>query len=171
MRSCIIYSGKRFVSELARLFQAFATDSPYEVFAIQTTMTLPALVLQKPHAKSKTQGHISCLHRRLALREEGDKTELLREGKAIQKNLQASSLRGDTKGEAKTARKFSKLMMEGKVRAALRLLTKQTQAGLLGLDQVIEVGSSTPGRTVREILEEKHPDASPAYMHRCYLKQ
>ena len=79
---------------------------------------------------------------------EGDITELLRGGKATQKNLQASPLRGAYQGEARTTWKFSKLMMEGKVKAALRLLTKQTQAGLLGLYQVTEEESSTPGRTV-----------------------
>ena len=59
---------------------------------------------------------------------------------------------------AKAARKFSKLMMEGKVRAALRLLTKRMESGPLCLDEVTEDGS---GKTVRETLEEKHPEANP----------
>ena len=126
-------------------------------------MTMPALVLQKPNAKSKTQDHISCLHRRLALWEKGEIAELLKEGKAIQRSLQVKPLRWESEDEAKTARKFSKLMMEGKVMAALRLLNNQAQTVLLRLDQVLEEGSSTAGRTVSEILEEKHSDASPVH--------
>ena len=109
-------SGKCFVGELARLFGAFATESAFEAFALKAVMTLPALVLQKPHAKSKTQDHISCLQRRLALWEKGDIAELLKEGKAIQRSLKASSSRRDAKDDATTARKFSQLMMEGRVK-------------------------------------------------------
>ena len=47
--------GKRFVGELACLFQAFANESAYEAFAIKAAMTLPALMLQKPNTKSKTR--------------------------------------------------------------------------------------------------------------------
>ena len=39
---------KRFVGELARLFNAFASESALEVFAIKAAMTMPALLLQKP---------------------------------------------------------------------------------------------------------------------------
>ena len=35
--------------------------------ALKAAMTLPSLMLQKPHAKSKTHDHISCLQRRLNL--------------------------------------------------------------------------------------------------------
>ena len=59
-------SGKKFVSELAQLFQAFADASALESVALKAAMTLPALVLQKPHAKSKVREHISCLDRRRA---------------------------------------------------------------------------------------------------------
>ena len=52
------------------------------------------------------------------------------------------------KNVVKAARKFSKLMMEGKVRAALRLLTKRMESGPLGLDEVTEDGS---GKTVRDL--------------------
>ena len=55
--------------------------------------------------------------------------------------------------DAKVARKSSNLMMEGKVRAALQLLTKETEAGPLRLDDVVE----RSGKTVRDILKDKHP--------------
>ena len=45
-------------------------DSSFEAFsvkAVQAAMTIPALILQKPHAKSTARHHTSCLHKRLAL--------------------------------------------------------------------------------------------------------
>ena len=36
-------------------------------------MIMPALLLQKPHAKSKIQEHITCLQRRLSLWDKGYK--------------------------------------------------------------------------------------------------
>lgn len=44
-------SGKRFVAELAHLYEAYATESALEPVALTAAMTLPALMLQKPHAK------------------------------------------------------------------------------------------------------------------------
>jgi hypothetical protein len=51
---------------------------------------MPALLLQKPHSKSKTCEHISCLNRRLELWEKGNTTELLKEDKLIQSHLRSS---------------------------------------------------------------------------------
>lgn len=53
------------------------------------------------------------------------------------------------------AKTFASLMLRGKVRAALRLLSQHGSAGVLDLDKLIE------GKTVREILMEKHPPAQP----------
>ena len=154
-------SGKHFITELARLFEAFAAKSAFEAFAMKAAMTLPALVLQKPHAMSKARDHVSCLQSCLTLWQMGDIAELLQEGKAIQKSLNVSlSSRRDVKDDAITARTFSQLMMEGRVRTALQLLTKETRSGLLSLDEVISDGS---GKTVRDILEDKHPDPEPIH--------
>ena len=149
-------NGKKFVSELARLFQAFADASALETTALKAAMTLPALVLQKPHAKSKVREHISCLERRLSLWGEGNITELLREGKAIQRPLKSHRPQRDVNSDASKARKFSKLMMEGKVRAALRLLSTENQSRPLRLDDIIDES----GKFVRDVLEEKHPDTN-----------
>ena len=65
--------GKHFVNKLVELLNAFVTESPLESFAITAAMTMPALLLQKPHARSKTQDHIN--------------KELLREGRIIQAHL------------------------------------------------------------------------------------
>ena len=51
-------------------------------------------------------------------------------------------------------------MMEGRVRAALRLLATNTHTGLHSLDEMV---CDNPRRTVRDVLEEKRPDVKPAH--------
>ena len=138
------------MAELARLF---ATEFALKATA-KAAMTLPALV---PHAKSKVKEHIACVRRRLLLWEKGDISELLKEGRAIQWSMRASKLPRNASDDAKMARTFSNLMMEGNVRAALQLLTKGTESGLLRLDDVVEES----GKTVRDILKDKHPHSEP----------
>ena len=58
-------AGKSFVSELARLFKAFATGSALESIALKAATVLPILLLQKPSRNSKVKVHISCLERRI----------------------------------------------------------------------------------------------------------
>lgn len=50
--------GKKFVAELTLLVNAFAMESDLEAIALKAAMTLPALMLQKPHVKFKTKEHI-----------------------------------------------------------------------------------------------------------------
>ena len=61
---------------------------------------------------------------------------------------------------ASAAYKFSKLMMEGRVRAALKLLSEGTGSGLLSLDEIVTEGS---GKSVRNVLNDKHPDPELAH--------
>ena len=50
-------SGKALVRKLARMFQAYADGSALEGIALQAAMVMPALLLQKPHPKSKAKEH------------------------------------------------------------------------------------------------------------------
>ena len=154
-------SGKHFIENLTKLFTAYAQESAHEPFAFKAAMVMPALVLQKPNSKSKTKDHIACLTRRLSTWENGDIALLLKEGNQIQRHLPTSMGIHKKDDDASLARTFTKLMMEGKVRAALRLLLKNTQASLLSLDEKLSGDDS--GKTVKDILEEKHPDAVPAH--------
>jgi len=144
-------AGKAFVLELSRLIRAFCERSALETVAMKAIMVLPHLALQKPHPTSTSKEHQACLERRLVAWEQGDIDGLIREGRTIQHHLRTSS----PKTTADTARSFAKLMMEGKVNAALRLLSNDDNAGVLSLDETI----SHDGPSVREILKEKHPDA------------
>ena len=153
--------GKQFIGNLAKLFDAYAQESSYEAFAIKAAMTMPALLLQKPHSKSKTKEHITCLSRRLTLWENGDIAQLLKEGNLIQGHLHSPIGARKKNDDDRLARTFSKLMMEGRVRAAIRLLANNAHAGLLSLNE--KISNDPSGKSVRDILEEKHPNAAPAH--------
>ena len=58
--------GRAFVAEVSRLICAYAEGSTLEPVALKCVMSLPALLLQKPHRSSKVKEHISCLERRLS---------------------------------------------------------------------------------------------------------
>ena len=113
-------SGKSFVRELSRLFHAFGDGSAVECVALKAAMILPALLLQKPYAKSKAKEHAA----HLELWEKGDLDTLVIEGCTIQRQLEKkATTANEAKAEGQVAHTFAKLMMEGKVKAALRIRT------------------------------------------------
>ena len=50
-------AGKAFVRELTRMFRAYADGSALESVAMKAAMVMPALLLQKPHPRSKAKDH------------------------------------------------------------------------------------------------------------------
>ena len=148
------HQGNRFVDELTRLFNSFTTNSSLQPVAIQAAMLLPALALQKPVGKIQTRELSHILQRRLDQWGQGDILGLLEEGKLIQRQLEVT--RQKTKSDDRFARTFAKLVTSGKTRTALQLLTSNQQGGVHKLDTVID------GKSVRDILRAKHPDAKPA---------
>ena len=70
-------AGKSFVRGLTRMFQSYADASALETVALQAAMVMPALLLQKPHAKSKAKEHNVHLNRRLKQWMNGDINGLL----------------------------------------------------------------------------------------------
>ena len=149
-------AGTAFVRELSHMFRAFADSSALESVAMKAVMVMPALLLQKPHPRSKARDHVSHLQRRLQLWGNGKLDELLEEGQTIQHQLR----RNPPRRQEDTARTFAKLMMEGKVRAALRIVTANCGSGSLPLDQIAEPESDA-SETVRDILVKKHPPKQP----------
>ena len=146
-------AGKAFVIELARLLRSYSDDSAMEGIALKAAMTMPALLLQKPHTRSRAKEHTSHLDRRLRLWTAGKLHELIHEGRTIQQNHSRNHHRG-RKPTQQTARIFAKLIMEGKVKAALRLINEDSNGTPLKLDSKISPSSN---KTVRDILKDKHP--------------
>ncbi len=146
--------GKEFIVELARLFQAYADGSSWESFALTAAMTMPSLLLQKPHQQSKTKDHVACLKRRLKVWKAGNIEDLLRECRAIQQHLQAQS--AAHKHDDNVLRGFTRMMLLGNVRGALRVLSSSKSGGVLPLSSVVD----SNGTTVKDVLREKHPPAA-----------
>ena len=105
-------------------------------------MTLPSLLLQKPSRKSKARQHSAKLSQRLTLWRERKIDILLREEKAIQRQLQRKP-----RSMEEITKIFSRLMLQGNVSAALKFLECEGQTlGILPLNDETLQG-----------LYEKHP--------------
>lgn len=144
-------SGKSFVLELARLLRSYAERSALEPISLKAAMLMPALLLQKPSLTSKSKDHTRYLDRRLQAWKEGDFEGLVREARVIQKHLVERGRRGNEEALAST---FSKLMLAGKTRAALRLLDKHGRSKVLSTN---EPTRSDGSETVMDVLKSKHP--------------
>ena len=116
---------------------------------------MPALILQKPHPKSKDKENRVHLLRRLQLWCIGDIDALLMEGRSIQ-NLYKDKRKCtfDYNTDERQARTFAHLMMQGKVKAALRMLSQDSN----------DTGGDGPlplTKDILDILRQKHPSKSP----------
>ena len=98
-----------------------------------------------PSKRSKTKDHNRYLVKRLQLWKEGKLNELLAEGREIQKRM----AQGKERKKESKLKGFRRLMLEGKVRQAMKLV--DAESDVAGLDDVTE--------RVREILKSKHPPA------------
>ena len=155
-------AGKAFVSEIARLFQAYADSSSLESIAMKAITVLQVLLLQKPSRSSKSSDHATHLKRRLDLWQKGDIESLSQEGRCIQNRLHKTS--GSAGDDEAISRIFCKLMMEGKIQGALRYLSRHTTGGVLKLDDLIPVRTTdgdTCLRSTYDILQEKYPVGKP----------
>ena len=145
------------------MFRAYAEGSALEPIALKAAMVMPALLLQKPHAMSKAREHVTCLQRRLEAWERGDINSLVIEGRVVQHRLKQSSHYNSHNSDHQTARHFAKLMTQGKVRAALRLLSDASKGAPLSLDAQLTTEIFDQHTTVRDELLKKHPPGQPAH--------
>ena len=110
-------------------------------------MILPSLMLQKPSAKSKAKDHSNCLARRLKLWRNGKIETILKETKHIQKKFTTSK---KARFMHDISRIFAKLVMEGKISAAIKFLDKESSSGVSELSDSV----------IKE-LQTKHPPPAP----------
>ena len=130
---------------LYKCVDQFNSSGNLECVALTMLMIMPALLLQKPSVKSKTKDHVEYLTKRLLWWKDGDINSLIREGEAIQKRLKRKKHTKDHKEKV-----FVRLMLNGKVSAALRWIGKESTSVLEVADDVLQV------------LKDKHPSATPA---------
>ena len=148
-------AGENFIKELSRLFRSYAEGSSMESTALTAAFLLPILVLQKPPSRLKSKEIASHLSRRLKLWSGGDFSLLMEEGRTIQKGLATHPSPSHQKNES-IARSFTNLMLAGKVREAIRLLSRNPDGGPLSLDAPAFPDNPGAGSVLDQLLL-KHP--------------
>ena len=138
-------SGKDLIDEMTKLVNAWTSRSSKEPVAMTMLMVMPALLLQKPSKRSKAADHSRVLQKRVDFWKEGKITELLSEGRAIQRRLASGKHH-----QAHTEKVFVRLMLQGKVSAAMRWIGNNA-TGILDASE-----------DVMQELIKKHPKAERA---------
>ena len=110
------------MSELSRLYRAYAEGSALESIALKTATIIPCLLLQKPHRKSKSKDHTTCLAHKLRLWTDRDFNALLEEGRALQRQPQGGKAKKNAHHLVWT---FANIMFERKTKAFLQLLCNE----------------------------------------------
>ena len=95
--------------------------------ALKVLIVMPALLLQKPTFKSEAKEHSQCLLRYLTQWELGICYEFFREGSATEAKL-LTNLKD--LNEEKLAKTFARLVLEGKINTAKKLLDQQSNRGV-----------------------------------------
>ena len=150
-------AGKEFIREMTRLLRQWSSKSALRDVAWKCIMVLPALLLQKPSKESKSKDHVAALKRRLKSWKEGDILGLLKECDTIQSRIKLSAPRNTTEAISK---RFAILMKQGKINAAVKLLTSSMQGGILNLDA-----------DTMNLLRAKHPEPTPSSEEAIYNHQ
>ena len=143
-------AGKRFLKEKTRLIEIWNEGKqPLCQIALKMVMLMPALLMQKPCRKSTAKQHSEYINKRLDSWENGDFDLLMKESRAIQHRLRENRSKHETEEHA--AKVFAKLMLQGKVHAALRVLDKSANLGIAKMSE----------KTMEELLK-LHPEAKEA---------
>ena len=126
-------AGKDFIEEATKLINSFNSGSPLKPVALTLLMMMFPLLLQKPSSSSKARDHASALERRMALWHKGDYQCLLVECRGIQSRM--ANNRQAPKGILKA---FSRLMLQGRVGAAIRVFRNGAVAPVAVTPDVID---------------------------------
>ena len=140
--------GKSFINELTKLMLKWTSKSSEQDFSMKALMVMPALVLQRTSQKCKNSEIKQHVERRIQKLISRDIQSVLHEASTLQSRLPKINYKQMSTDEL--AKRFSKLMLEGKVNPAIRLLNSDVSGGVLPLtDEILND------------LKLKHPEASP----------
>ena len=107
------------------MFWPYAESSAFEgierqaqsLLPLKAAMIVPALLFQKPHSQSRRKEHVKHLECRLSLWKNGNLDSLLDEGQTIQSRFSREGNSRDAPTD-QISRKFSKLVIDGKMRGS-----------------------------------------------------
>ena len=119
---------------------------------------LTALVLQPDKSIRKGKHIRQLLSRRLDMLENRQLHQLLREAQRCDAQLLTSM---GPMSQEKIERTFNRLMPEGRVSSAVRLITDRVGGGVLDPDDDAHGKSGPLGKSVYDVLQEKHPAQQP----------
>jgi hypothetical protein len=117
----------------------------------ESFICFPTLILQKDRHIKKTKEIRVLLKRRMKMWQEGLFRELIKEAEDCDRKLPSSSGKMSEDQEAKV---FSSLMLQGRLREAVRFVTDRQGGGVMSPD---EDAVKPAGKNVLEVLESKHP--------------
>ena len=140
-------NGKRFLDEMTKLINQWASTNDED--NLKLLMILPSLLLQRTSKGVKARVNKDHLQRRLDMWDEKKIEDLVKEGKIVQSRFNVDN---NGRVEEDMVKSFRNLMINGKVNAALRLLDKSSNKGILPMN-----------RETIEQLHEKHPKGKPLY--------
>jgi len=150
--------GKAFVRELTKQIQLYTNSQGKDGMALYKLFILPALLLQRVNGSCRAKECVKHLERRLSLWQADSYSELLDEGLTLQKNFKTNR-RPRLQGGDDDARAFGNLMAKGRIHGAIRALSSDGEVGdgkpVLRSDDVVTINDTS--RSVRDILQEKHP--------------
>ena len=147
-------------------FVTTVRPSTMKLNAPKAAMVMPILLLLKPHAQSRTWDHVQSLKRQMILWEMGNIDTLVQKCRMIQGQLRTGQSYGNSNDNKQcTTHVFVRLMLQGKVKAALRVLDTQGKSGVLPLNRTVPSSGAQPGaqQTIHDILIQKHPPGQPTY--------
>ena len=152
-------TGKQFTFELAKLFGAYGEGSALESIALKASVVIPALLLQKPHPTSNLASMWLAYN---AVFNYGRRGYQQPDYRRTHHTTTQTNLHSQWQRQRTAVRRFTKLMLHGKVKAALRTLTDEANGGPLPMDAKVTT-EGQPNTTVRDELLKKHPAGQPAY--------
>ena len=119
-----------------------------EGIALKAMYVFHVVCLQRPSVTSTSKLHLAALESWLAKWSAGNVDALLREGRAIQQQLPKKYKQsGEAEQAEHDARVFARLVMQGKIKAAIRYVCEQaSNTGVMSISQVVST-STNPDET------------------------
>jgi hypothetical protein len=118
-------------------------------------IVLTSVILQRDSCVRKACDIRRLLKRRILLWRGGNYEELVQEAERCDRQLRKVHKPNNNTEEDHLIRVFTKLMLGGKVREAVRWITARDRGGVLHPDSLIGSGNTT--KTILQVLQDKHP--------------